>query len=422
MNLSDRLYAAALLLMPFTYGTKFALGLNNLTWVDPTLILGLAVFLLVLPSLEPRLSLFVVLAAFVSGALGFVLLNISGPALSAIYAALREPTRLALNVVFFWVSIDYFRKRPAFVIKWLAISVTIQLGLAIYLWLAAASFVPLFEPAASYSRDYAIRQLVWFGQTPIMRLGGTFMESPPFGLFMFSAFALFSTLIYKDRAHYPWLRIGWGLSLFGLLGSLSDQIYLAFLLFVLIGGASMMRGKSKVVVRVAAVVVLLAISPFLVERISSKVTEANSLKAYNAMGQSGGERIFHARYSLEMLTNNLVRVPFGVGPGRYGAYAARTAVFPTTVTPQVTIVEWIVEHGLIGCCLLLAWIVLIGRRAVRSYGLFGLAAISGLFVANLFQGNWKWEAWFLALAFFFVSGENSDQQNHGGREDSSLHE
>ncbi len=396
--------------MPFTYGTKFALGLKNITWVDPTLVLGLVVFILVLPSIKPRVTLLIVLSAFVGGAIGFVLLNISGSAPSAVYTALREPMRLALNMIFFWVSIDYFRSRRALVIKWLAISVTIQMVLAAYLWLAAASLVPLFEPAATYARDYAIRQLIWFGNTPVMRLGGTFMESPPFGLFMFSAFVLFSTLLYKSRENLPWLRIGWAMSLIGLLGSLSDQIYLSLFFFVMIGGASMMTGKSKMVARVVAIVVLLAISPYLIERISSKVTEATSLKAYNAMGQSGGERIYHLQNSFELLTENLIRIPFGVGPGRYGAYAARTGVFPSTVTPQVTVVEWVVEHGLIGFCLFLYWLWLIGVRAIRDYGLFGLAAVSALMIANLFQGNWKWEVWFLALSFFYASKPQVDNQ------------
>jgi hypothetical protein len=93
----------------------------------------------------------------------------------------------------------------------------------------------------------------------------------------------------------------------------------------------------------------------------------------------------------------------GIGPGRYGDYAVRTGYFPSTVTTQFTIIDWVVEYGFLGLLLIGVWLFRIGSHALFGYGIFGAGALVAILIGNMFQANWMWEAWFLALAFLDAS-------------------
>jgi hypothetical protein len=119
----------------------------------------------------------------------------------------------------------------------------------------------------------------------------------------------------------------------------------------------------------------------------AKTTEALILDM-NVKGASGGERAFYTRFGLKILSEHPNSILFGIGPGRYGDYAVKTGLFPSTVTPQVTLVEWLVGYGVIGSFVIIAWIWLILKEGCKFYGIVGFGALIGLLFANMFQANW----------------------------------
>ena len=66
---------------------------------------------------------------------------------------------------------------------------------------------------------------------------------------------------------------------------------------------------------------------------------------------------------------------------------------------QVTPAEWLVEYGLLGMVAIIIFLLGIFKGSMRKYGLLGAGAFLALMAVNMFQANWKWEAWFFALAF-----------------------
>lgn len=398
-------FAAAVLLMPLTYGTKFALGIQSMTWVDPTLVLGFLLFLSFADRriVRPPSSLLLLLASFGCAILGYLWLPTGGSLGNALYSVVREPLRLALNLMWFWVTVRFFAKQRSWTVRWLATSVALQLGVALYLWLGAFHVLPLAEPVRTYVREYAVRQAVWIGGLPIPRLGGTFIESPPFGLFMFAGFTVLFLERYLRHNRDGWVLAGLLASLAGCIGSLSDQVLLAMAIF----GSGLLvvqmgrRGHRRPAV--LALLVLLPVCGYAAFRLEQK-TQQVVIQGSAVYGTSGGERAFHTRYALHTLAKRPAALLAGLGPGRYGAYAARTLIFPPSVTPQVLPIEWLAGFGVLGTALVLLWLSAIAREAIRSLGWVGLAAILGLLMADMFQAEWKWEAWFLALAYLFAEG------------------
>jgi hypothetical protein len=73
------------------------------------------------------------------------------------------------------------------------------------------------------------------------------------------------------------------------------------------------------------------------------------------------------------------------------------------VVTGVTVIDWVVEYGLVGLFLIGVWLFRIGSKAVLGYGILGAGALVALLIANMFQANWLWESWFLVLAFLYSS-------------------
>ncbi|UCD17182.1 MAG: hypothetical protein JSV44_12140 [Candidatus Zixiibacteriota bacterium] len=397
------IYALALLLMPLTYSTKFLLGMPDITWVNPTALLGILLFFLLLPAVRPSVTLLIIVSTVISACLGFIfLLNLGGDQ-GRLYTVFREPVRAALNFVWFWVTIYFVRYARDYLLKWLAVSVVVQLAIAVYLWLGAMMLVPLPAAADSFMQAYAYSQLAWFSDLPVVRLGGTFIESPPFGLFMLSAFVILSLAFLGGRKHSSWLIAGWIAALVGVIGSLATQVLLGFAVFAGLCLIFVPIGRQAAGVRIFGVLLMLVIIPYLFGVLSDKVSGSADMRAKDAYAESGGERLFHMRYGLRLLVEHPEYLPFGLGPGRYGRYAKGTGIFPVTVTPQVTLVEWLVEYGLIGTFLIGWWLWVVGKNARGAFGVLGVAAFAGLLLANMFQANWKWEAWFMAMAVLYAS-------------------
>ncbi len=402
MNLYRVIYAIATLLLPLTYATKLMLGYPQLIWINPTALLALFLFIAVLPDIKPKITFYIIVSAVISACIGFIFLSPSGGVGSALYMIAKEPIRTALNLIWFWVSLKMLKDDQAFVIKWLAISVAAQLFIAFYLWFGVMDFVPLPSRIFDYLRTYAMAQIIWIDKIPIIRLTGTFTEGPPFGLFMLSSFVIFSLLFYKEKIRDRYVKIGLIASLIGVVGSLAMQILIGLVAYIAIGMLFAFKGRGSRPIKIAAVIIMLIVVPFLTSQVIKRFSNMPSLRPHEAYGKGMAERVFHTIYAADLIIDNPKFIPFGLGPGRYGDYVSKTGAFPPTVTPQVTFIDILIEFGVLGLILISWWLWLIANRSRKTYGYFGLSAFAGLIIANMFQGNWQWESWFLALAFLYV--------------------
>lgn len=401
--------ATAIVLIPATYAVKDAFGLSAtiVHWVDPTLILTIPIILLARPAFRPISSSLLALYCWVAAIIGAALL-----APPDIYTELREPFRLTLCITWFWACCHFCRRREDLVLRWLAVSVAIQLALGALLELVALGWWTRWVPPTLeyYEKLYLYRQSIWAGGHIIPRMGGTFIESPPFGLFMFSALSVFvaARLIRGLRA--PSIKLGILASVAGLIASLSDQILVAFV--VMVAGALLSSKRLKKSVATAAALALLA-SALIAPIALRLVAKAKKLSAPSelVLGQSASERVFHAKYSLKILSNQPISILFGVGPGRYGQYAARTGIFPPTVVPQVTPVAWLIGYGLLGTLIFAAFLMSVLRPRLRPGRPLRAWLLLSLLLANGFQANWKWEGWFLALAYLWASTRHPTQDH-----------
>jgi hypothetical protein len=311
-----------------------------------------------------------------------------------------------LSIVWFWVSIRFLILDRKFVLRWLAICVAWEFSMASYLYLAFYDLVPVPEAVKLYLEIYKTRQALSWGDLTIYRMSGTFIEPPPFGLFMFCSFviltlALTSSIGSDDRRFSIWLRAGALCAFLGSVASLSDQTLVALLtlglIFVLVRKGSNTAARRLLWSSVVVVLVL-----YVANALAAK-WKSDFYYTGDPMGTSISERSFHARYGLGLFIEQPASLITGIGPGRYGDYAVRTGYFPSTVTTQFTIIDWVVEYGFLGLLLIGVWLFRIGSHALFGYGIFGAGALVAILIGNMFQANWMWEAWFLALAFLDAS-------------------
>ena len=410
-------YALAVLLLPLSGALKQMLQLSSTIWIDPSIILAVSMFLLLGMPARDKYALWLAGFATLSAVVGSFFLAPSGAREhSSFYAFYAEPIRLWLDILWYLVSLEFLVHKREFVVRWLSISVVIQLSIAIYLYLALFDMVPVPNVIAIYLTLYKGRQAVMWGDTAVYRMAGTFIESPPFGLFMFCSFAIFvvswtfenhSSVAYGRR----WLAVGMIASFVGAVASLSDEVLLAIVIF---GAAWYLSAREtlmathrhgKAVEAILGVVLVLGIGAYVAERLEAKLEEAASTAPVDndVIGQPGAERLFHVRYGLARFEEVPLAVLTGIGPGRYGDYAARTGIFPPTVQIGVTPVFWLVEYGVFGLALIVAWLCNIGRRGRSAYGAIAISALFSLLAVNFGQGGWMFETWFLALAFLYTS-------------------
>jgi len=414
MRMAAFLYAVALLLMPLAL--KPILHSANIAWVHPTLLLGFLSFVLIKTPMKDKRALGVVIYAFLSASVGYFFMAVSpDKESSSLYAVYIEPIRLGLYMIWFWLSVEFLSTRKAFVLRWLAISATIQLALAGYLYLALYDLVPVPDIVGLYLNVYKMRQVVWFGDTPVYRMAGTFIESPPFGLFMFSCLVVFATFLKGGRDVGPqeetarrWAWLGATVAIIGAIASLSDEVLLAVIVFGLSLYFSMRGRATKPWMRKSTEILLgggllLGIAAYALPRVIEKWTEAAATKPdeIGTLGEAGGERMFHTRYGLQLLWDNPLAFFTGIGPGRYGDYVVKTGQYPPDVPIQVTPVAWLVEYGAFGTVLILSWLWSITKRAQQTHPVLAIGACVGLIIANIAQGGWQYDVWFLALAFLY---------------------
>ena len=416
-------YAVAVLLLPLTGALKQMLQLNSAVWIDPSIILAVSMFLLLGTPVRDKYALGLAGFATVSAVAGsFLLAPSAAREHSNFYAFYAEPIRLWLDVIWYLVSLEFLMHKREFVVRWLSISVIIQLSIAIYLYLALFDLVPVPDVIAIYLTLYKGRQAIMWGDTTIYRVAGTFIESPPFGLFMFCSFVVF-VFSWSFEGRSPsasttgWLRAGMIASFIGAVASLSDEVLLAIVVFgaawYLSARATLMttHRHGRALEAVVGVILVLGIGAYTAQRLAAKLEEATSSVPVDndVIGQPGAERMFHVRYGLSRFEEVPLSVLTGIGPGRYGDYAARTGIFPPTVQIGVTPVFWLVEYGVFGLGLIVIWLWKIGRRGRSAYGTVAIGALLSLLAVNFGQGGWMFETWFLALAFLYTSAHRQRQ-------------
>lgn len=406
MKLAHILFGTAVVLMPVSYATKSLLGLDDALWVDPSLVLASLAFLLLLPKWgdflsEPLRPVFLCSFAISLVVIPAILSGLFLKPTPLIYNIFREPLRLWLILLWFNTSCWFLQENPRLVFRCTAIAVILALFSGLYLYAVVPGWVPANTVTSMYARLYFIRQAIWIDDFPIPRMGGLFIEAPPFGLFMFSAAIV---LLIAKRSGRRSSLFSWALwfALLGTLLSLTDQVLL---------GAAVGLGLALPFLLPRqrwyfwpVLLFALAIPAGLI--INSAVLKtrqfAGTPSTIYINGSSVGERTFHTRYALSMLTNDERATLFGFGPGRYGEYASESGYFPETVTMQFSALEILCEWGIAGFTLLGACCVLLFLTLFNKQGLFSAGLFLGLLLANSFQANWKWEGVFLAIAALYT--------------------
>lgn len=399
-----------LLLLPLSSAVKPLLGLSDdALWIDPSLLLA-PLLLLMIPRVRiSLLTLLLLLAALLAMCHGAVLADLTLGGKQGLYDLVREPARLALCLMLFTGIAHFARNQPILLVQYLHFSVLLQMAFAAVVWLGSSRILTLPDPLGQYAVDLGNRQALWLESGAIARLSGSFPESPPFGLFMLSCLFVF----YAARK-LPGLRgltrSGMVVAALGAALSLSDQIVIAlgvFLTWVILGVLRqfLTRRSVKLLPLLIPLALLCAAGVFSAQRVLAKFSEVGKTGA-SIVATSGGERSFHTQYALGLLGEHPSAAVFGMGPGRYGAYAARTGLFPDTVTIQVTPLEWLVEDGALGLVAVTAFLYAVWKRARRTLGNMAFPVMLSLLLGILFQANWKWSGWFIALAFLYGLGRH----------------
>jgi hypothetical protein len=401
VRIAVALYSLAVVVIPIGVASKFLLGLDDVTWIDPTLVLSVATMAVLLPrwgdflggDLRPLTIGAAILAAasLASAVSGFLLRPTP-----SLYNAIREPLRLWLNLCWLLLSAWFLRHRPQVVLRWSGLAVAFALCTGIYLDLVVIGAAPAPQLVISYARLYFLRQTIWFGYTPVPRMSGLYFEGPPFGLFMFSMLVVLCVL-HRNGFRSKWNRRSIALATLGTILSLADQVLLGAFISLVVCLPTLGK-KDAYGLRVLMLFVILGLGCFEAYSISAKQGTTVSEIGSNINGNSVGERSFHLRYGISLLQAHPSATFFGIGPGRYGEYVAETGNYPDTESMQTSEAEVLVEWGVAGLfvwLVLLAWVI---RLSWTAHHMLGIGLLFGVVIADSFQANWKHEAVFLAIA------------------------
>ncbi|MDL1870597.1 O-antigen ligase family protein [Deltaproteobacteria bacterium PRO3] len=397
-------YQISLVFLPLSFATKLILGIPSITWIEPTLIINFLIFPFQIPTLKfsDALALICATLLFPTIVIVFSLISLISLDPAPFSKTLVEIARLSLCSIFAFNSYNFlsqtnFRKRAYFTI---GVSGTLQLLFAIYIISTPFLPVPTLSSLKEYAIEYLYRQSVFGFGIPIPRLGGTFIESPPFGLFMLCVLmvSIFNFREFKTKSSVFFILA----SSFGTLASLSSQVLLSA---ILIGGIFYFRSrfaKKNILffnITFLIAVVFLVTCYLALPYFSQKYTE---FITGQFSGTSFGERYFHLEKSLDLLSQNIRILIIGIGAGNFGFYSAKDGIFPDTVTPQFIVSEILVENGILGLTIFLFTILFIIKKINKGMGYYGVLLFLALFFANSFQSNWKQPSFFLLLSLLLA--------------------
>lgn len=392
--------------MPFSRVVKLVDD-PRISWIDPTLMLSLLAFVLVMAEIRPRTGAVLIVIAFLSAGVGLLLhkVDVDRPH-SGWYIIVRDPLELTLSLIWFWVCVRYFVKDGTRAVRWLAASVICELAIAIYLYFAMFGLLPAPGPVETYLRDYLPRQVLTATFAGVPRMAGTYYESPMFGLFMLTSLVVLVLALRQQRsagAGTALLRAAVIASAVGAIASLSGQTILAAVVFLLIASSGKLW-RTKLA-RSVSFAVALGLCVYGIQELYGRVEYEQTETSGIVEGRSIGEREFHTLYAVRILGDEPIALFTGVGPGRYGDYAAETHRFPSSVVPAVTPVEWLVGYGVFGLFAICLWLWKIGRQAWCAFGRIGVGAFAALLVVNAVQSSsWLWDPWFMSLAYLYAAG------------------
>lgn len=392
-------FLQSVFLVPVSYGIKYMFNLDT-NWIDPSLIIGAILFiaLIFINGEFLRIKNKTLLILIVSFQIIYLISAFLNSIIRSNYNlgdVIREPLKLIL-LIFFAYLVYFFSRdmsRRIKIYNIIGISSVIHLITAIYLSYSIKFNFPIPSFLETYTIDFVNRQSLWLS-TPIPRLAGTFFESPPFGLFMLVVFYTTIMAIYETKSvkYVIYLIV----SILGMIGTFSTQVLIAFTIssLIIILFFSKKTKYFRMFVLLFAGILFVFMSYFSINEIITKINLANSDGIY---GTSVGERSFHFKNGLSLFGDNLKNILIGVGPGEYGYFASKTGIFPSTVTTQFTIIEVLVETGVLGLLIFIFLVCLVGVKIGRLHGVIGVTMFVSLFIANSFQASWKWTSFFLFI-------------------------
>lgn len=387
--------------IPMSFAIKNMFNLN-IFWVEPSFIISLLIILAyyvkinnhndkMYPGMRKSMIYFFV---FAYSYIFSILINIFYYNEGNILLKFTEGTKLLLGVCLSYVIyklLFYYKNRIYYLI---AISSIIQMLIAIYFYGIFKYNLPASSNLILYVTDYFNRQAIWTS-TPIPRLGGTFFESPPFGLFMLGS--LFCLILLKDdnislKKHISFCLIPF----LGAIFSFSSQIIVGLLIFFL--------GLFLIIILPRKLLnsFLLIYSGILIIGLIAILTIINintNFDPNEIYGNSSGERLYHIIFSFSLIISSFKNLLIGVGPGNYGVYLSDfSSYFPETVTPQVSFVEIIVEAGLLSFVTLIIALISLINKQIKAGQIKEAFMFIGFIVASSFQATWKWPILFVFFA------------------------
>lgn len=403
-RIAKSLFAIGLLLLPCSYALKQVFGIEGSIWIDPTLIVAPILYLATPRDSLSRASIVVVFTSIILGVHGFYLLRPDGTPWQAFHWSMRMPIQLTLCMLWFVASGWAAARFPLVLVKWLTVAVVFELFAGIAFVLPGIGVSLPLPSLNDYSVRHLISQARYINGFWLPRLCGTFDEGPIFGMFMSSALIMFVLMWTAWPSRNLWLMMGLGASLLGVVGALSDEVFLGVGCFAIFAcGRLLLQGRRvrlwAIISSVIAFIVLALAVHVIIARRSAETTYITQLE-----GTSFGERVFNVKYGLERIVGSSAEaLLLGVGPDRFGDYAVASGEYDDkTVTLQFTPAEWLVGYGVIGTLVIAFWLCTVGYGAYRNYGLVGLGAVLGLLIANIAQSNWVSETWFMALGCLYI--------------------
>jgi hypothetical protein len=402
-TLREWLIIAALLLSPLSYVVKLVYDLP-FPWIDPTLLIGAAAALLPpwsLPASDRRLRS-VVLCTMLF--LGVYWLSATVAVAKAQFSSaepFREPTRTTLGVLLCLGCMRVWRDRSALrraadILGWVAAA---EVVIAAYLLIGLAFNLPMPAQWRAYEEAYWFRQAFYAGKIVWPRLGGTFVEAPPFGLYILGALIVRVIARHAARPEQPSRHGRWvdAILWIGLAGSLSSQVLIGAMLWgLLLAGFDLYVRRQPSLWHAAGVVVLVALFS---AGVYKKYLE--SRRPEPEIGSSVGERRAHTMRAWHIFLDSPV---LGVGPGQYGQVAMResASLYDPRVSPQFVPAELLADTGALGMSTALLLVASIMYVLLESRSYSALSAAAGLLVADSFQANWRWPMLFITIAVLLV--------------------
>jgi hypothetical protein len=399
-DLREWLVIIALVLSPLSYMIKLVYDLP-FTWIDPTLVVGAFAALLPPWSLEfhdRRLRSVAACAALFLGTYWLAAIAAVATAQFPGAEAFREPVRTLLGILLCIGCIRAWRdksalRRAAVVLGWVAV---VEVVVAAYLLIGLALDLPMPAVWRTYQEAYWFRQAFYAGKIVWPRLGGTFVEAPPFGLYVLGALITLSSARRAVDPRRPLAMPGrWmdAILWIGLAGSLSSQVLIGAVLWGLlyIGFDLYTRRQPKWWHALALAALVTVFSGGMYRKY------LESRDSGPAIGQSVGERRAH---TVRVWHTFLEHPVLGVGPGQYGEVAMRETFsqYDPRVSPQFAAAEILADAGGLGfaAAVLMVGSVIYALFRVEDYT--GVSAAAGLIVADSFQANWRWPMVFIAIA------------------------